>query len=64
MGTALLTRWLEGADRDRVAAYLETDRPENLAFYARAGFDAVGEAEIFGARVWLMQRPARGGPSD
>jgi ribosomal protein S18 acetylase RimI-like enzyme len=60
LGSALLEAWLAGVDRETGAAYLETDRPENLAFYARAGFDVVRELEVLGARVWCMRRPARG----
>lgn len=64
LGWALLECWLGEVDRDPVPAYLETDRPENVAFYARAGFEVEGETEIFGARIWLMRRPARRGSSD
>lgn len=59
IGSALLAHWLEGLDRDGTAAYLETDRPENVGFYARAGFGVEGETEILGARVWCMRRPPR-----
>ena len=45
----------------RTSAYLETDRPENVAFYERAGFVAVGETRIFSVPVWRMQRPAASG---
>ena len=58
VGAALLAGWLAEVDRDRCCAYLETDLPENVAFYERAGFDVEGELAIFGARVWRMRRPA------
>jgi ribosomal protein S18 acetylase RimI-like enzyme len=59
VGSALLARWLAIVDRDGLSAYLETDKSENLAFYGQAGFEVVQQAEIFGARVWCMRRPAR-----
>ena len=56
IGRALLADWLAEVDREPSSAYLETDRPESVAFYERAGFVAVGEMEIFSARVWQMRR--------
>ncbi len=57
IGRALLADWLAEVDREPSCAYLETDRPENVAFYERAGFAALGEARIFSVRVWRMRRP-------
>jgi ribosomal protein S18 acetylase RimI-like enzyme len=57
IGAALLADWLADVDRDAGNAYLETDRAENLAFYARAGFENLGETRIFSAPVWRMLRP-------
>ena len=31
-----------------VDAHLETDRPENVSFYERFGFEIVGEQEVLG----------------
>lgn len=59
LGSALLAAWLAQADRDGLPAYLETDRHENVRFYARAGFDVAGEARVRGVRIWRMWRPAR-----
>jgi ribosomal protein S18 acetylase RimI-like enzyme len=56
IGRALLADWLAEVDREPSCAYLETDRPENVGFYQRAGFLAVGETRIFGVRVWRMRR--------
>jgi ribosomal protein S18 acetylase RimI-like enzyme len=58
-GRALLADWLAEVDRGVSCAYLETDRPENVAFYERAGFATLGETRIFSVRVWRMQRPGR-----
>ena len=55
----LLQRFIQRVDADEASAYLETDRPENLAFYGQVGFDVVREVEVLGITVWCMQRPAR-----
>jgi ribosomal protein S18 acetylase RimI-like enzyme len=58
LGQALLRAWLAEVDADAASAYLETDRPENVAFYERAGFAPLGETRILSVRVWRMGRPA------
>lgn len=59
LGRALVRSWLEAVDPDGLPSYLETDRVENLAFYAREGFEVVTDVEVLGARVWCMRRPSR-----
>jgi ribosomal protein S18 acetylase RimI-like enzyme len=59
LGRALLADWLTEVDRSASSAYLETDRPENVAFYQRAGFVVLGEITVLSVRVWRMQRPGR-----
>ena len=59
LGSALLQRFAQQVDADEAPAYLETDRPENVAFYGQVGFDVVREVEVLGITVWCMQRPAR-----
>lgn len=61
VGAALITAFLSQADATEESVWLETDRPENVSFYQRAGFVAAGELRVFGVPVWLMQRRARGG---
>lgn len=39
VGTLLMHEGLALADRDGVACYLETQKPENLAYYRRFGFE-------------------------
>jgi ribosomal protein S18 acetylase RimI-like enzyme len=58
LGRTLLADWLAEVDRRPSCAYLETDRPENVVFYERAGFVSLGETRIFSVPVWRMQRPA------
>lgn len=56
VGSALLAQWLECVDRDHCSAYLETDVPENVRFYARAGFEVDGEIAVLGVPIWCMRR--------
>ena len=39
-------------------AYLETDKPINVRFYERFGFEVVGEEEVLGVSNWFMLRRA------
>jgi hypothetical protein len=43
-----------------VPAYLETQKPENLAFYAKHGFTVADEVHLDGSPpVWTMRREPR-----
>ena len=42
-------------------AYLETDKPINVRFYQRFGFEVVGEQQVLGVTNWFMLRQARKG---
>ena len=42
LGDALMTYALQRADRDHVAAYLESTNPRNISLYRRHGFDVLG----------------------
>lgn len=55
-GGDLVARWLAQPDREGVPAYLETDLERNVGFYARRGFELVGEESILGVRIWRMLR--------
>lgn len=57
-GRSLLGAWLATLAGDARPVHLETDRRENLAFYAGAGFAVEREIEILGVPVWCMRRPA------
>jgi GNAT superfamily N-acetyltransferase len=57
-GTALIEHGLAFADRDGVPAFLETARPENVAYYAGRGFRVVEHEDVPGGgpHLWFMRR--------
>lgn len=58
IGSELVAALTEHVSELTVPIYLDTDRTENIAFYARAGFDVIGSAEIEGVTIHRMLRPA------
>jgi GNAT superfamily N-acetyltransferase len=56
IGTALMNRYVEHLDRERIPGYLETDRPENVEFYKKFGFVIQREEQLIGAPTWYMWR--------
>ena len=59
-GGRLLAPVLDLADNDGVPAYLETQKEQNLAFYARHGFTLANEVRLPGSPpVWTMRREPR-----
>ena len=58
IGSALMANYCARLDAERVCSYLETDKAENLRFYAKFGFSSVAEAKVLGVSNWFMVRPA------
>ena len=58
-GAALLRAFVEKVDASGEPSYLETDRHENIAFYAREGYEVEREVTVLDVPVWCMWRPAR-----
>jgi GNAT superfamily N-acetyltransferase len=59
-GTALLQPVLEQCDVEGIPAYLETQKPENVPWYGRHGFDVVEQLDVRGSPpLWTMQREPR-----
>jgi ribosomal protein S18 acetylase RimI-like enzyme len=58
VGTSLLRPVLERADAERVLCHLETSKEDNLAYYARHGFEISSELALppGAPRVWTMTR--------
>jgi ribosomal protein S18 acetylase RimI-like enzyme len=59
-GRRLMEHYCELVDEAGEAGYLETERPENLAIYRKAGFEVAAEREVLGIPSWFMARAARG----
>jgi ribosomal protein S18 acetylase RimI-like enzyme len=58
IGSQLMEVFASRMDSSREAAYLETDKPENVVFYERFGFEVVDEAEVLDTPNWFMRRTA------
>jgi ribosomal protein S18 acetylase RimI-like enzyme len=56
IGSRMMEKSCEIIDQKKDAAYLETDRPENVLFYERFGFSVTAEEQILGVRNWFMWR--------
>jgi ribosomal protein S18 acetylase RimI-like enzyme len=58
LGSAMLRTVLDQADRDSVAAYLESSCERNLTLYRRHGFEVVEEFSALGKgpSIWRMWR--------
>ena len=59
IGRQMMDVFCARMDRERAAAYLETDKLENVAFYRRFGFETIAEATVLGTRNWFMRRAPR-----
>jgi ribosomal protein S18 acetylase RimI-like enzyme len=57
VGRLLMERYCGELDASGKAGYLETDRPENVAFYRRFDFETVREISVLGVPNFLMERP-------
>lgn len=59
IGSAILEEICARMDRQGALLYLETDKPENVRFYQKFGFETIGLTPVIGVTNWFMQRPAR-----
>lgn len=60
VGSALIRQITARCDAEKLPAYLETQRLENVEFYGRHGFSVTEEVDVpfGGPHLWLMWRPA------
>ena len=58
IGHRLMEHYCEALDRNGDAGYLETDRPENVNYYRRFGFEVTDEVMVLGIPNYLMWRQA------
>jgi ribosomal protein S18 acetylase RimI-like enzyme len=57
IGTAIMAEHCRRLDEAGQAGYLETDKPENVRFYERFGYEVTEEATVIGVPNWFMWRP-------
>jgi GNAT superfamily N-acetyltransferase len=61
VGSALIAPVLRRADASRLPCYLETDKPEDVVFYEKHGFQVRDKASVKDSPpFWTMERPPRG----
>ena len=58
IGSLVLGEYTRRLDADGLDAYLETDKPENVALYSRFGFEVIDEGGLLGTPNWFMWRQA------
>jgi ribosomal protein S18 acetylase RimI-like enzyme len=59
IGQQLMDYYCSYLDQHRKTSYLETDRPENVAFYRRFGFEIVQQEPVLGVLNFFMVRQAK-----
>ncbi len=61
VGSALMAPVLRKADESRLPCYLETDKPEDVVFYQKHGFEVAEKFTVSDSPpLWTMARPSRG----
>jgi GNAT superfamily N-acetyltransferase len=60
IGRLLIQEYCARLDLTAESGYLETDRPENVGFYAKSRFEVTSEMDVLGVRTWFMRREAAG----
>lgn len=59
VGTAMLEQFCQMAEGEKLSAYLETDKQQNVGFYEKFGFETREEGLVLGVKNWYMTRRAR-----
>jgi ribosomal protein S18 acetylase RimI-like enzyme len=57
IGLLIMQEHCRRLDAASEVGYLETDKPENVRFYERFGFEVIGEEPVIGVPNWFMRRP-------
>lgn len=56
IGSQMMQAFAERMDSLGEVAYLETDKPENVVFYERFGFETIDQGQVLGVENWFMRR--------
>jgi ribosomal protein S18 acetylase RimI-like enzyme len=59
VGGLVMRRFCDRMDMEGELAWLETEKPENVVFYRRLGFEVMSESDVFTLHTWFMQRRPR-----
>jgi GNAT superfamily N-acetyltransferase len=59
IGSLLMAESCARLDCAHGAGYLETDKPANVVFYEKFGFETIGSAPVLNIPNWFMRRAAR-----
>ena len=59
IGSLIMQEHCRRLDAASEVGYLETDKPENVRFYERFGYEVIGEEAVIGVANWFMRRPPR-----
>jgi ribosomal protein S18 acetylase RimI-like enzyme len=59
IGSLIMQEHCRRLDGARDVGYLETDKPENVRFYKRFGFEVLGKEPVIGVPNWFMRREPR-----
>ena len=59
VGRQLIEHYCDVVDQAGETSYLETERPENVAIYRKAGFEVTAETDVLGLPSWFMTRAPR-----
>jgi GNAT superfamily N-acetyltransferase len=60
IGSVLLAEYCRRLDAAGEVGYLETDKAENVRFYAKQGFETIEEVDVLGVPSWFMRRAPQG----
>ncbi len=59
IGSLLMEEYCRRMDQAQEVGYLETDKPRNIRFYEKFGFEVTRQEQVIGATNWFMERMAR-----
>jgi ribosomal protein S18 acetylase RimI-like enzyme len=62
VGAKVMRLLCDAMDGNGEIAFLETEKPENVVFYRRLGFEVTSESELPGLHTWFMRREPQGKP--
>jgi ribosomal protein S18 acetylase RimI-like enzyme len=59
IGSQIMREHCRRLDAAGQVGYLETDKPENVRFYERFGYEVIGESPVLDVTNWFMRRAPR-----